>query len=451
MKRLFTTIISILLIIITAQAQLSTNVATASTGVLKQSLKQPTTDQEKKESPKTTDGEDAEALGGFSVKAGGFIWTETIYDTRQTVSARDGDVILYPAPIKLDANGADINGSGDFTMANIHSRAKIMVTTPDFLGAKVSGLLEVDFVGTSNDQIGLLRLRHAMVKMKWQKAELLFGQYWYPMFATEAFPQVVSWGGAIPFHPLSRNAQIRYSYLPTENSKLTLSICTQLDFKSPGPDGASAKYLQDSGVPEVNATYLIGTKGKVLVGANVGYKVLKPAQSFTVGEQVFKCTETIGSYQINLFTKAKTSVGTFRGGAIYGQNLYNFLMLGGYGVSGTKDNGEATYTNFTTGSHWVDFATNPFANKITLGIYGGYTQNYGADETIMGAVYARGTNIDHVYRIAPRVIYGTGRVRFRLETMYNLAAYGTPDENYDVQNTENAANWRFLFATTLTF
>lgn len=401
-------------------------------------------------STQTTIAQDKEKK--ITLKAGGFIWAETIYDTRQVVSAREGDVILYPAKKLMDAHGEDINKSADFTMANIHSRALLKVSaTPKFLNAKVSGLLEVDFVGTTNDKIGLLRLRHAMMKLNWKKAELLFGQYWHPMFTIESFPQVVSWGGAIPFHPLSRNAQIRYSYLPTSNSRLSLSICTQLDFKSPGPLGPSTKYLRDSGLPEVNASYVIGLNSKVLLGGTIGYKVLKPALSYEYGGEVFKCTETIGSYQMNFFTRIKIKKAAIRGGVIYGQNLYNFVMLGGYGVSGFKSNGEATFTNLNTGSYWFDFDSGAIKNKFSLGVYAGYTKNYGADDEIVGDVYARGTDIDHAYRIAPRVIFGTGLVRFRFETIYNVAAYGTPNEKFEVEDTENATNFRFLFATTLSF
>ncbi|MEM9921705.1 MAG: hypothetical protein AAF990_26620 [Bacteroidota bacterium] len=398
-----------------------------------------------------SNGQAQDAKPKFSLKGGGFIWTETIFDTRQTVSARDGDVILYPAKKFLDANGEDINDSPDFTMANIHSRALVKVTAPSFLNAKVSGLLEMDFVGSSNDKIGLLRLRHAMVKLNWEKSELLFGQYWHPMFATESFPQVVSWGGAIPFHPLSRNAQIRYSQVVGKHSQLSFSICTQLDFKSPGPSGPSSKYLRDSGIPEVNASYIFGKNKNVLFGINVGYKVLKPSLFYEMGGENYKCTETIGSYQMNAFSRIKMKKTTLRAGMIYGQNLYNFLMLGGYGIKGLKDNGEPTFTNLTAGSYWLDFDSGTLKEKFSLGIYAGYTKNYGAQDEITGAVYARGTDIDHAYRVAPRIIYGTGRVRFRVETIYNVAAYGTPNAKYQVENTERVTNFRFLFATTLVF
>ena len=93
-----------------------------------------------------------------TVKISGHVWAESIFDTRQTVNARENDVLLYPAKEILDANGKDINAKSSFNMLNIHSRARLKITAPKFLNAKVSGLLEGDFVGSANDKIGLFRL-----------------------------------------------------------------------------------------------------------------------------------------------------------------------------------------------------------------------------------------------------------------------------------------------------
>ena len=387
----------------------------------------------------------------LTVNISGHVWAESIFDTRQTVNARENDVLLYPAKEILDANGEDINAKSSFNMLNIHSRARLNITAPSFLNAKVSGLIEGDFVGSANDKIGLFRLRHAMVKLNWDKSELLAGQYWHPMFTTDVYPQIISWGAALPYFPLERSAQLRYSYGATENSKISIAASTQLDFKSTGPYGPSTEYMRNAAMPELNATYVLGLKSNFLIGANVGYKTLKPQLSYTVGTSTYKSEESIGSYHINIFSKIKMVKVAVRFGSIYGQNLYDFVMLGGYGVSGINNNGEAKYTNLTTGTYWFDVDSGLIGEKITLGIFAGYTKNYGADDPITGAVYARGTDIDYGYRVSPRIIYGSGNVKFRFEVAYDTAAYGTPDANYKVQNTNNVSNTRFVFATTLHF
>lgn len=361
-------------------------------------------------------------------------------------------MLVFPAKEVLDANGEDINAKANFNMLNIHSRARIVITAPSFLNAKVSGLLEGDFVGSANDKIGLLRLRHAIVKLNWAKTELMAGQYWHPMFNLDVYPQIVSWGGALPYFPLERSPQLRLSYGATGNSKFSIAASTQLDFKSNGPIGPSTDYIRNAAFPELNATYVLGLKSNFLIGANVGYKTLKPQLSYLVDGLKYKSEESLGSYHLSLFSKIKMDKAAIRIGSIYGQNLYDFVMLGGYGVSGTNNKGEAEYTNFTAGSVWFDVDSGLIGKKTTLGIFAGYTKNYGADDPITGAVYARGTDIDFSYRVAPRIVYGNGLVRFRVEVAYDTAAYGTANADYTkVENTTNASNMRFVFATTLHF
>jgi len=395
----------------------------------------------------TSNAQDDEKL---SVKISGHVSAESIFDTRQTVTAREGDVLIFPEKKLLDANGEDINAKSNFNMFNIHSRVKLSITAPSFLNAKVSGMIEGDFAGSANDKIGLFRLRHAIVKLNWKHSELLTGQYWHPMFTLEAFPQVVSWNAALPYFPLERCAQIRYSYSETENSKFSFTASTQLDFKSTGPIGPSTDYMRNSAMPELNATYVLGLKSKFLIGANVGYKTLKPQLSYLVGTTKFKSEESLGSYHLSLFSKIKIVKTEVRLGAFYGQNLYDFVMLGGYGVSGVNSKGEPTYTNIATGSYWLDFDSGLLGKKVDLGLFAGYTKNYGSDKPITGAVYARG-DVDSSFRISPRIVYGIGNVKFRGEVSYDVATYGTPDANYKVQNTYNVSNTRFLLATTLHF
>jgi len=62
-------------------------------------------------------------------------------------------------------------------------------------------------------------------------------------------------------------------------------------------------------------------------------------------------------------------------------------------------------------------------------------------------VYGRGTTIRSLYRIAPRLIYNSGKVRMALELEYTNAAYGENyDEFYIPAETTNADNLRILAA-----
>ena len=110
---------------------------------------------------------------------------------------------------------------------------------------------------------------------------------------------------------------------------------------------------------------------------------------------------------------------------IYGQNASDLVMIGGYAVSQVVDTAtmEKTYTNLNTGNFWVDLTTN--GKKLIFGLFSGYSKNLGASEDINGAVYGRGNNIDHLFRVSPRATITEGRLSFAAEVENTTAAYGT--------------------------
>lgn len=145
----------------------------------------------------------------FGIKFSGFVKTDIFWDSRQTVAAREGHSLLYPANEKLDVEGNDINAKASFNMLSIQTRLRGTITGPDALGAKTSGVIEGAFFGHTNGDINGFRLRHAFVKLQWKKTALLVGQYWHPNFVTYCFPGVVSFNTGAPFIPFTRNPQIR--------------------------------------------------------------------------------------------------------------------------------------------------------------------------------------------------------------------------------------------------
>ena len=52
---------------------------------------------------------------------------------------------------------------------------------------------------------------------------------------------------------------------------------------------------------------------------------------------------------------------------------------------------------------------NTKGKKVQFGLFGGYTQNLGAEDDINGNTFARGANIDYVYRVSPRVVFIAGK------------------------------------------
>lgn len=387
------------------------------------------------------------AEDSFGVKFSGFVSSEAFFDTRQQVSAREGDVILYPTMENLDVNGDDINDKSNFNLLSIHSRLNAGITGPKAFGAKTSGALQFDFVGTGNSFINLIRMRHAFVKLSWEKTSVLFGQYWHPMFVTDCYAGIASWNVAVPISVLSRSPQIRITHNLSSNIFLMAAILSQRDFSSTGPDGGSSKYLRNSGIPEVQAQ--LGFKNdKIAAGAVVGYKTLLPRLVTNTG---YKTDETTGSYNLAGYFKMTTTPVTFKLMGYYGQNFYNYVMLGGYAESSVPDpvTAEVEYTNYKTSAFWTEVNTN--GKTIQYGIFAGITNNLGTEDEIMGATYARGTNIDYVYRISPRVSWLASQVKVTVEALYTTAAYGLADNFGVIDESEDVSSLRILLSCMYKF
>jgi hypothetical protein len=188
---------------------------------------------------------------GWGIKFSGFVKTDVFYDTRQSSASngiREGHFYLYPDNVLYDAAMKDLNANPSFHILNIQTRLKGDISGPDAFGAKTSGAIEAEFFGTNESDLNGFRLRHAYVKMDWQKTILIIGQTWHPMFPAESFPGTISFNTGAPFTPFSRNPQVRVTRKFSHVS-FTLTAYAQRDFTSSGPDGASNKYMRNSGLP----------------------------------------------------------------------------------------------------------------------------------------------------------------------------------------------------------
>jgi len=402
--------------------------------------------QEKKEEPK------------FGIKFSGFVKTDAFYDTRQTVNIREGHFLLYPEATYFDANKKDINAKSNFNMLSIQSRLKGAISGPDAFGAKTSGVLEADFFGNENasfSDVNGFRIRHAFVKMNWKSTELLVGQYWHPMFISESFPAVISFNTGAPFQPFSRNPQIRLTK-SLGGLKVIACVFTQRDFTSTGPDGGSSKYLRNSSIPNAHLQlqYKLDSLN-LLFGAGVDYKSITPELYTTniTGTKKYASEQTLNSLSAVGFVNLKLKPISIKLEGIYAQNAFDMVMIGGYGVKQVSDTatGAKEFTNLNTASLWADFQTN--GKKVQFGLFGGYTKNMGSNDSIKGAIYGRGTNIDYVYRVAPRVVFISGKLNIALETEYTFAMYGLKNGNGKGKVTNGSAisNTRALLSFIYNF
>lgn len=379
----------------------------------------------------------------FGIKFSGFVKNDFILDSRQIISAREGHFLLYPANVKLDPEGVDINDKSTFNYLTIQTRLTGKITGPDALGAKTSGVIEGAFFGNIADNINSFRLRHAYLKLNWKTTELLMGQTWHIMFATGCFPGTVSFNTGVPTQFFSRNPQIRLTQ-KAGNFTFTGALATQIDFVSPG----GSQVLRNAMLPDLGGQVSFAKDKKLLAGITLGYKQLLPRLET---DSSYKASSTIGGITGNAFFKYVFKPITFKIQATYAQNAFDGLMLGGYAVKTitdpTRDYRE--YTTINAASVWTDIHTN--GKKWQAGLFFGFTKNMGSIDTIdeigMIANYTRGWDIGYVYRISPRVIYNTGKVRFAAEFESTTAGYGdSVNEKAVPQNIKAVVNNRLLIA-----
>lgn len=391
------------------------------------------------------------------IKFSGFIKYELFSDTRQTVNAREGLVVLYPENILYDADKNDVNKANSINMLSIHSRLRCSIAGPVLLGAKSSGLIEADFYGNENknfSDLNGLRLFNAYMKFDWETTELLAGQDWHPMSIPGFFPGVVSFSAGAPFHPMSRNPQIRIDQ-SIGKLKFIGYLLSQRDFTSTGPDGPGSQYLRNSGIPNMHFQVQCGTDSSNFVGgAGIDYKKVVP-ELFTVNDEteIFATQNSLTSISLMGFINAKTKPLSIKMQGVYAQNAYDMLMIGGYATKKVTNvqTGEKEFLNVNTASIWVDIQTN--GKKFLAGIFCGYSKNMGSGELIDGPFYAKGADIGSLYRISPRVVYTTRSFGISLEGEYTTAYYGTANGNLkgSVTETRPVSNFRTLLSLKYTF
>jgi hypothetical protein len=287
------------------------------------------------------------------------------------------------------------------------------------------------------------------------------------MFVANCAPETVSFNTGAPFVVFSRNPQIRITE-SIGHFKLQLAALSQMDFTSTGPDGASPKYLRNSVLPEMDFQVQYGVKNETkgtefLIGAGIDYILLTPRLSTDVilkkaydtvvnsivvhhnaVTQTYLSNSTTSGICYNLFAKLRLPKITLKAGGFYGSNTYAFTMLGGYAVKNISDitRGTESYAAVKTFAAWGEFMTN--GKRWQTGIFGAYSKNLGIGEVVTGPYYTRGSNIDYLYRVSPRLVLNVNKFRIAGEIEYTVAAYGKTNEKGYVYQASEIGNLRAL-------
>jgi hypothetical protein len=395
----------------------------------------------------------------LEIRFGGFIKSDFFYDSRQTVTAREGHFLLWPEKPLYDPDNNDINAAPSLNFLAIQTRLNAAISGPDAWGIKTSGFVEGAFFGNSNSDINGFRLRHAFVKFNWANSELLFGQFWNPLFVTSSFPDVVSFNTGTPFQPFSRNPQIRFTQ-SMGDIKFIAAVLSQRDFTNICHHGsASSSHLRNSALPDmhIQAHYTLGNQGtgsQFIFGGGIAYKEIVPELST---DQGYKTNAGVPGITYMGFIRAGLQPVTIKTQYVLGQNTTDLLMIGGYGISRITDpeRGLVEYSSLQTSSFWVDMHTN--GQSFQFGLFLGMSENIGATKDLVPGISTAGlgTNIKSLYRIAPRVIFNSGRARFAFETEYTGANFGIVEVSDRTRgipaNTNEVANLRLLLGVYLFF
>ncbi|MEN8224942.1 MAG: hypothetical protein ABFS05_06225 [Bacteroidota bacterium] len=358
----------------------------------------------------------------------GFVNAQAFYDTRQIVEARAGMVSLFPKDAEYDVEGKDINAKAHFNQAAMTTRLRGNISGPDALGAKTRGVIETDFTGSSNADNNGLRLREAWVQLDWKHVDLLIGQYWHPLYVAEIRPKTIGLNLGAPFHPFARHNQVRLTY-KTNELKIIAVAASQRDYASPGPEGRSPQYLRNAVIPNLDLQ-IQWTRSIMLLGGGIDYKIIQPRLSVVfppAGE--FKTNEKLSSMAWTVFARLDFPSILLKTQIVWGQNLSEFIMLGGY-VEHEIDSIEhhISYKPASQLSVWLDASTK--GKTVKFGLLAGYAKNQGYEGRMAdGAYYGLGEDISYIYRISPRVEWYSGKFMLGLEMEYTVAAYGYTNEN----------------------
>lgn len=383
----------------------------------------------------------------FSYKFYGQVRGDLFYNSRANSEIVDGLFHLYPADIKPDADGNDLNARPNGSFYLLYSRLGFDVNGPKIGSAASSAKIEIDFRGSGSSWT-LVRIRHAYVNLDWGKQALLIGQTWHPLFG-DVFPQMLNLSTGAPFQPFNRSPQIRYRYNTPGNIRLTAAAIWQLQYLSTGPIGKSEDYIKNSCVPEfyVSAEY---QKDKLLYGAGLEILSLKPRTESVVDNKTYKVNERITTLSAEAHVKYTYKDWFFAAKTMLASNLTQTCTVGGYAVSSTDARtGKQDYTPFRHSMTWVNAV---YGKKWKAGIFAGYLKNLGTSDEITGTMYGTGLDVAQVFTTNLQISYNLPHWKVGFEYSPSTAWYGdiTPEDGM-VRNTHAVTNHRFVGGLTYSF
>ncbi len=398
-----------------------------------------------------------------SIQFYGFVRSEYYYDSYKGLNAAQDNFYLFPLYNGQDAKGTHLNKQGISGFTAMASRFGMNIKGPEILGAKSSGNIETDFAGIVTVYPEVLRLRKAYVKLDWEKSSLLVGQTWHPLWNGSGafYPQVGGLNTGSPYNPFNRSPQIDFDYKMSDKITLSLTALYEQQYASKGfyptPNtNCSNLAKRNAGIPELVAGLYYNNEG-ISVGFAAQYNSIKPIDVTEGTEGKFKSDELNTSYAAMGYLGYRKGKLFILAKEIFGQNLANMLMIGGYGVKTFNEStGAMTYTNYTTSNSLVNIV---YGSKFQVGLFTGLSVNMGTSDALYVFDCAPRTagltpTMKKAYRVAPHFAYNYKNLRFVAEYEIDAADSGTGNFDFSdglYDDTVNAQNNRLLLMVMYNF
>ena len=405
----------------------------------------------------------------FSVKMYGQIRTDLYYNTRDNVQSVDGLFYMYPKDKSIDYYGKDRNDADNSNLYAVYSRLGFDFAGPKLGKAKTSAKIEFDFRGNGNDNLSIVRLRHAYFNLDWGKSKLLVGQTWHPFYGDVA-PQILNLNMGAPFQPFGRAPQIRYRY-QSGDIQWQIAALWQSQYKTYGPTAADGsgnsrvqQFHKNSNIPELTLGVDYKADGWI---AGVGMDMLSivPRTQANPKGRTHRVNERLTTLSYEAHVKYTNDKLYFAAKSTLGANMTHLSMTGGYGIkSESSKTGERKYTAFRNSSTWVNIA---YGKKWKPALFLGYMKNLGTTDDLMPeytnnatdgvdthyakTYYGTGTNLDKLMSATFELTYNVPHWKIGAEFNYTSAWYGTNKINGKVEDTHSVGNSRLVVSALYTF
>lgn len=381
----------------------------------------------------------------------GFVNTDGWFDTRQTITSRNGHELLFPERESLDTNNMDINDHPDFGITPFAVRLVAKVSGPELLCSnKTEAVFSGDFRGISDSVNPVLRFRKGYVNFDWGNYALLIGQTDHPLYVSDCKANTVSYGRAAPIDTRARAPQVKFTWRPLfcedgpSDEIITTFYSQSRNGQSPGPTSStndtsvgSRRYIQNGVMPAMDLQWR-KFHDRFLFGVGVNLKRITPRLSSVANNMTYKDSKSIMSSILYGYMTYKDPGVSIRTKAMYVHDGSELGLISGYAVE-TQDTAtnRRIYTNLRSFSFWIDADSEPEDSCYSYGFLVGVARNLGADKRLFrddnqNLITFTGRSgsedIRLLSRFAPRARFTCGPVTFGAEVEWTRADYGTPND-----------------------